>query len=66
MSLDDFINRARAHTFSVLAMAFQDIWAVDLERVRDCCIHVMAPNRNLVPFCVYNLTNVEGSALYRP
>jgi hypothetical protein len=65
MSLDDFINRARTHTFSVSAMAFQDIWTVDLERVRDCCIHVMAPKCTLVPFCVYNLTNVEGRALYR-
>jgi hypothetical protein len=46
-------------------MAFQDIWTVDLERVRDCCIHVLAPNRTLVPFCVYNLTNAEGRALYR-
>jgi uncharacterized radical SAM superfamily Fe-S cluster-containing enzyme len=65
ISLDDFINRARTHTFSVSAMAFQDIWTVDLERIRDCCIHVLAPNRTLVPFCVYNLTNVKGRALYR-
>jgi uncharacterized radical SAM superfamily Fe-S cluster-containing enzyme len=65
ISLDDFISRARTLIFSVSAMAFQDIWSVDLERVRDCCIHVMAPNRNLVPFCVYNLTDVHGHALYR-
>jgi uncharacterized radical SAM superfamily Fe-S cluster-containing enzyme len=65
ISLDDFISRARTHTFSVSAMAFQDIWSVDLERVRDCCIHVIAPNRNLVPFCVYNLTDAKGHALYR-
>lgn len=65
ISLDDFINRARTHTFSISAMAFQDIWSVDLERVRDCCIHVMAPNRTLVPFCAYNLTDVKGRALYR-
>jgi uncharacterized radical SAM superfamily Fe-S cluster-containing enzyme len=65
ISLDDFINRARTHTFSISAMAFQDIWNVDLERVRDCCIHVMAPHRTLVPFCAYNLTDVKGRALYR-
>lgn len=65
ISLEDFIKRARTHTFSVSAMAFQDIWTVDLERVRDCCIHVLAPNRTLVPFCVYNLTNAVGRALYR-
>jgi len=65
ISIDDFLGRARAHTFSVSAMAFQDVWTVDLERVRDCCIHVLAPNRTLVPFCVYNLTDVKGRALYR-
>jgi uncharacterized radical SAM superfamily Fe-S cluster-containing enzyme len=65
ISLDDFISRARTHTFSISAMAFQDVWSVDLERVRDCCIHVMAPNRTLVPFCAYNLTDVKGRALYR-
>jgi uncharacterized radical SAM superfamily Fe-S cluster-containing enzyme len=65
ISLDDFINRARTHTFSVSAMAFQDVWTVDLERIRDCCIHVMKPDRTLVPFCAYNLTDVNGRALYR-
>ena len=65
ISLDDFINRARTHTFSVSAMAFQDVWTVDLERIRDCCIHVLSPGRTLVPFCVYNLTDVNGRALYR-
>jgi uncharacterized radical SAM superfamily Fe-S cluster-containing enzyme len=63
--LDDFINRARTHTFAVSAMAFQDAWTVDLERVRDCCIHVLAPNLTLIPFCAYNLTDVNGRALYR-
>jgi len=65
ISLDDFISRARTHTFSISAMAFQDAWSVDLERVRDCCIHVMTPDRRLIPFCAYNLTDVQGHALYR-
>jgi 7,8-dihydro-6-hydroxymethylpterin dimethyltransferase len=65
ISLDNFISRARTHTFSISAMAFQDVWSVDLERVRDCCIHVMAPDGHLVPFCAYNLTDVHGHALYR-
>jgi len=65
ISLDDFISRARTHTFSISAMAFQDVWSVDLERVRDCCIHVMTPSRRLIPFCAYNLTDVHGHALYR-
>jgi uncharacterized radical SAM superfamily Fe-S cluster-containing enzyme len=65
MRLDDFLDRARSHTFTVSAMAFQDAWTIDLERLRDCCIHVLDPRRGLVPFCAYNLTAVDGRALYR-
>jgi uncharacterized radical SAM superfamily Fe-S cluster-containing enzyme len=65
MSLDAFIQRARSHTFSISAMAFQDAWNVALDRVRDCCIHVMAPDGRLIPFCLYNLTAADGRTLYR-
>jgi 7,8-dihydro-6-hydroxymethylpterin dimethyltransferase len=65
MRLEDFLVRARSHTFTVSAMAFQDAWTLDLERVRDCCIHVLDPQRGLVPFCAYNVTAVDGKALYR-
>jgi uncharacterized radical SAM superfamily Fe-S cluster-containing enzyme len=65
MSLDAFIQRARTHTFSISAMAFQDAWSVAMDRVRDCCIHVMAPDGRLIPFCLYNLTSAGGRRLYR-
>jgi uncharacterized radical SAM superfamily Fe-S cluster-containing enzyme len=66
LSLDDFLATARSSTFSVSAMAFQDVWNLDLERVRQCCIHIMAPDMRLVPFCLYNLTAADGRTLYRP
>ncbi len=66
ISLDSFISRARTHTLSISAMAFQDAWNLDLERVQDCCIHVFSKERFLVPFCLYNLTNKDGKSLYRP
>ncbi|WP_319405259.1 radical SAM (seleno)protein TrsS [uncultured Desulfosarcina sp.] len=66
MGLDFFLQRAKTHLLSVSAMAFQDVWNLDLERARDCCIHVMAPDRRLVPFCLYNLTGSTGQRLYRP
>jgi uncharacterized radical SAM superfamily Fe-S cluster-containing enzyme len=65
MRMDDFIERARTHTLSVSAMAFQDVWNIDMDRVRDCCIHIMTPEGCLVPFCLYNLTSVNGKRLYR-
>lgn len=66
MNLDGFIHRARTHTFSISAMAFQDAWTLALDRVRECCIHVMAPDGRLIPFCLYNLTAADGRRLYRP
>jgi tetraether lipid synthase len=66
MSLEGFIERARTHTFSISGMAFQDAWTMALDRVRDCCIHMMAPDGRLVPFCLYNLTAADGRRLYRP
>ena len=66
MGLDDFLDLARNRTFTVSAMAFQDVWNVDLDRVRDCCIHIVDPEGRLIPFCAYNLTDAQGRGLYRP
>jgi len=62
---DVLLERARTHRLSVSAMAFQDAWNLDLERLRDCCIHVVAQDGKIVPFCVYNLTGTAGQSLYR-
>ncbi|HEX9024140.1 MAG TPA: radical SAM protein [Geobacteraceae bacterium] len=64
-SLDDFLEDHHANTFAISAMTFQDAWNLDLERVRECCIHVTAPDGRMVPFCLYNLTSADGRALYR-
>jgi len=64
-SLDAFLENHRSNTFAISAMAFQDVWSLDLERVRECCIHVAAPDGRMVPFCLYNLTSAEGIPLYR-
>jgi tetraether lipid synthase len=63
---DIILERARSHTFCISGMAFQDAWNLDLERLKDCCIHVVHPDGRLIPFCAYNLTDSHGRALYRP
>ena len=63
--LDAFISRAATHTLAVSAMAFQDCWTLDLERLKGCCIHAVAPDGRLIPFCAYNLTSMDGETLYR-
>lgn len=64
-SLDAFLDNHRSNTFAISAMAFQDVWSLDLERVQECCIHVAADDGRMVPFCLYNLTSTEGTPLYR-
>jgi uncharacterized radical SAM superfamily Fe-S cluster-containing enzyme len=46
-------------------MAFQDAWNFDIERVKECCIHVVSPQGKLIPFCAYNLTDCNGNYIYR-
>lgn len=64
-SLDIFLNRAKTHKFCLSAMAFQDVWNINLERLKDCCIHVVSQDGRRIPFCAYNLTNSQGIPLYR-
>ncbi|ABK99547.1 Radical SAM domain protein [Pelobacter propionicus DSM 2379] len=64
-SLDAFLENHRSNTFAISAMAFQDVWSLDLERVQECCIHVAAPDGRMIPFCLYNLTSSDGTPLYR-
>ncbi|NPV92489.1 MAG: radical SAM protein [Firmicutes bacterium] len=64
-SLDIFLERVKTHTLVISGMGFQDAWNLDLDRLRDCCIHVVAGDGLLVPFCAYNLTDRQGRPLYR-
>lgn len=63
--MDAFLEHVRRNSFTVSAMAFQDAWTIDLERVQGCCIHCVAPDGRLVPFCAYNLTTAAGRSLHR-
>ena len=64
--LEQFLQRARTHTFSISGMAFQDCWSMNLERVQGCCIHIAQPDGRLIPFCSFNLTSRTGKSLHRP
>lgn len=62
---DKILDIIHNNSFSISAMAFQDVWNVNLERVKECCIHVVTPEGKLIPFCLYNITNIDGISLYR-
>jgi 7,8-dihydro-6-hydroxymethylpterin dimethyltransferase len=62
---DEFLDRVRSWSLCISGMAFQDAWNLDLDRLRDCCIHVVDPRGGLIPFCAYNLTDSRGRSFYR-
>lgn len=64
-SIDSFLDRVRTHTICISGMAFQDAWTLELERLKDCFIHVVSREGRLIPFCAYNLTSTDGKSLYR-
>ncbi|MDR2302110.1 MAG: radical SAM protein [Deltaproteobacteria bacterium] len=64
-AFDEFLAQAARESFSLTAMAFQDVWTVDLARLRGCCVHVFDPPDRFVPLCAMNLTSANGRPLYR-
>ena len=64
-SLDAFLRQTVENTFTVSGMVFQDAYNLDLDRLRRCYICEVDSQRGMVPFCAYNLTDVNGKALYR-
>lgn len=64
-SFEAFLTKEK-QSFCISGMAFQDAWNLDLERLRECFLHVLSPEQKLVPLCAYNLTGIGGQTLYRP
>ena len=46
-------------------MAFQDVWNIDLERLKYCTIHIIGREQSLVPLCAKYLTTAGGKRLYK-
>lgn len=53
----DMENIARFHrnTLFIGIMHFQDLYNIDLERVKKCGVHYATPDGRLIPFCTYNI-----------
>jgi uncharacterized radical SAM superfamily Fe-S cluster-containing enzyme len=59
-SMEIFLDRIKSYSLCISGMAFQDAWNIDLERLQRCCIHIIADEKKLVPFCAYYLTDARG------
>lgn len=54
-TIEGFFQRSRSHAFTISAMAFQDAYTLDLERLRQCSLHVYVDGK-VRPFCAHYLT----------
>jgi len=59
-----FLQRLQREYLCISGMAFQDVWNVDLERLKRCCIHIVTSTGKMVPLCAKYLTSVDGQRLY--
>ena len=64
-SRDAFLQKTVENTFTVSGMVFQDAYNLDLDRLRRCYICEVDTQKGMIPFCAYNLTDINGKALYR-
>lgn len=53
--MEHFLRRARSHGFTITSMAFQDAGNLDVERLRQCSLHVYKEGKH-IPFCAYYLS----------
>ena len=63
--MDAFVKDTLDNTLAISGMLFQDCHNLDLDRLKRCYICEVDPKYGLVPFCAYNLTNIDGKSIYR-
>ena len=60
-----FAMRTLTHSFCISGMGFQDVWNIDLGRLRGCCVHMITGKGEVIPFCAFHLTGENGQRLYK-
>lgn len=63
--LAKFSKRVRNYSLSISAMPFQDVWNVDINRVKGCCVSVIHESMTTIPLCLNYLTDTKGRRLYQ-
>ena len=62
MDFDTFLYRLRQRSLTLSAMAFQDAMNLNIERLRQCTLHVYRGGA-IVPFCANYLTKMKEDAI---
>ena len=58
-------KRIKDYTLSLTGMPFQDVWNIDIGRLKGCCVQVVDNKGQLIPLCAFHLTSTRGKRLYR-
>ena len=58
------MNLLQGQYFSIGCHGLQDIWNLDLNRIKNCCVHRLTIEGKLVPFCLSKITSQNGEGLY--
>ena len=61
--MSKFKLRLGTYTLSITGMGFQDVWNIDINRLKGCCVHVVTKDK-AIPLCAYHLTSIRGEKLY--
>ena len=64
-AMDRFAKRLKDYTLSITGMHFQDVWNIDLGRLKGCCVQVISSKAQAIPLCAFHLTSIKGERLYR-
>ena len=54
------------NVFRIIIMQFMDAWSMDLRSLKRSCVHIVSPDRRLVPFETYNLLHRPGARASSP
>jgi len=59
-----FLERLQKYMLSITGMGFQDIWNIDMDRLKGCCVFVISSENQAVPLCAFHVTSISGERLY--
>lgn len=62
--ISKFVKRLKEYTLTITGMGFQDVWNIDIKRLKGCCVHVISGSQ-AVPLCAFHLTSSSGKRLYK-
>jgi uncharacterized radical SAM superfamily Fe-S cluster-containing enzyme len=60
-----FRKREGTYYLTITGMPFQDVWTLDLERLKRCCVHVVTNNKRLIPLCAFYVTSITGERMHQ-